>query len=419
MVNKFFWLKGGSERVFFGEAKLLKDRGHDIAFFSMNDERNLPCYQSRFFISHVNYETFGSIKQEILQSLKILYSLEAKRKIKYLLNDFKPDIVHLHNIHHQISPSILDTFKKYNIPTVMTLHDYKLVCPTYSMFAEGKPCQKCRNGKYFWCLLKKCTKDSYVKSLINVMEMYLHHKILHIYDKIDVFISPSVFLKEKIREMGFKRKLIYLPNFIKIEDSGPCYDYKEISIIYFGRLSRGKGLATLIEAVKGMDIKLKIIGDGPLKGELESKVKEDKFDNVLFTGYKKGEGLKQEIKKSMFVVLPSELYENNSRTVIEAFALGKTVIGSRIGGIPELVRDGERGLTFEPQNVKDLKNKIDYLLNSPEKAADMGRNAKKYVERELNPEKHYKQLMKIYRLAIDKRKLMKARKIFFKRSNIT
>jgi len=404
MVNKFFYLKGGSEGVFFDEAELLKNKAHEVAFFSMNDERNFPTGYSKYFVTNIDYQNTKKFQGKIKGALDILYSLEARKKMSSLLCEDKIDIAHLHNIHHQISPSIIEELKKHKIPIVMSLHDYKMVCPSYSMFADGKTCERCKNGKYYRCFLKKCTKNSFLKSALNVVEMYLHHKLLNIYDLVDVFISPSKFLKEKLKEMGFKGEVICLPNFINLEDFEPSYDYKERSIIYFGRLSEEKGLFTLVEGVKGIDIKLKIIGDGPLEKELESKVKEDRLDNIFFTGYKKREELKEKIRKSMFMVLPSEWYENNPRTVIEAFALGKPVIGARIGGIPELVQDGITGLTFEPGNVEDLRDKIKYLMSNPEKISEMGRNARKFVEKELNSERHYKQLIEIYQLAMEKHK---------------
>lgn len=405
LVNKFFYLKGGSERVFLEEADLLKRNGHQVAFFSMFDKRNLSCPQSKYFINHIDYETpVKNIKQKMSQSLKMLYSFEAKEKVEELLNDYQIDITHLHNIYHQISPSILDVFVKYKIPTAMTLHDYKLVCPSYSMLADGKPCEKCKTGKYFWCLLKKCTKGSYAKSLLNVVEMYLHHKILHIYDKIDVFISPSMFLKKKLKEMGFKKEIVHLPNFINAKDYLPKYSFDEKIICYFGRLSEEKGLFTLLNAVKGIDVKLKIIGDGPIKENLKFKVRSEKLDNVDFLGYKSGRELKNEIRSSTTVVLPSEWYENNPKTVLEAFALGKPVIGARVGGIPELVKDGRTGLTFERGNSDDLRSKIESLLKDPQQITEMGKKARQFVEESFNPEKHYRQLMKIYQLAMEKHK---------------
>ncbi len=404
LVNKFLYPKGGSERVLFSEAELLKRNSHQIVFFSTFDQRNSPCPESKYFISHIDYETPVNIKLKILQSLKVLYSFEAKKKLKQLLNDYQIDVVHLHNIYHQISPSVLDVFARYKKPTVMTLHDYKLVCPSYLMLVDGKPCEMCSNGKYYHCFINKCTKNSYSKSLLNTVEMYLHHKILHIYDLVDIFISPSKFLKEKVKEMGFRKEIVHLPNFINTKDYSPKFNFKEKIICYFGRLSKEKGLFTLIEAIKGIDTKLKIIGDGPNKKDLEEKVRRENLESVSFLGYKSGEELKKEVRNSMVLVLPSEWYENYPRSVMEAFALGKPVIGARIGGIPELVKDGETGLTFDPANAEDLRYKMEYLINSPDKIIEMGRNARKFVEKELNPEKHYKELMKIYQLAMKKHK---------------
>ena len=226
--------------------------------------------------------------------------------------------------------------------------------------------------------------------------MYLHHRILHIYDLVDAFISPSRFLKSKLEEMGFKKKIVYLPNFVNLQDYQPEYGWQENSIVYFGRLSKEKGLFTLIEAVKGLDVKLKIIGEGPIRESLEHSAKSKEIGNIEFLGYMSGEDLKNEIKKSMFVVLPSEWYENNPRSIIEGFALGKPAVGARIGGIPELVKDGETGLNFETGNVEDLRSKIKYLINNTDKIVVMGKNARRFVEVELNQEVHYKKLIEIY-----------------------
>jgi len=402
--NKFFWLKGGAEVSFFETAKLLESKGHKVVFFSMKHSDNFPSPYEKYFISRVDYEGGGSIFSKIKAAGRLLYSFEAKAKIEKLIKEERPDIVHLNNIHHQISPSILHTFKKWNLPVVMTLRDYKIVCPTYSMLANGKPCEKCKGGRYYWCSINKCTKNSYAKSLVSVVEMYLHHKILHIYDLIDVFISPSKFLKEKLEEMGFKKKVVYLPNFIDAEDYELEYKYTQKTICYFGRLSKEKGLFTLLDAMKGIDVKLKIIGDGSLKECLRLKVKSENSDNVYFLGYKVREELKNEIKNSMVVVFPSEWYENNPRTVLESFALGKPVVGARIGGIPELVKDNETGLTFEPGNTKDLRDKIEILLAKPDKIVEMGKNARKFVEENFKPEKHYEQLMEIYKMAMARHK---------------
>ena len=239
--------------------------------------------------------------------------------------------------------------------------------------------------------------------MVNTVEMYLHHRILHIYDKIDLYLSPSQFMKDLVREMGFMGEVRYLPNFIHADRYLPSYGWEEGSIVYFGRLSYEKGLETLIDAVKELSVEVKIIGEGPLSDLLISKVKNEGIQNVHFLGYKIGEDLNQEIRKSMFAILPSECYENYPRSAMEAFALGKPVIGTRIGGIPELVTDGETGLSFEPGNVVDLREKILSLLENKNKIIEMGKRARAFVEERLNPEKHYHDLMDIYTEAMSHR----------------
>lgn len=402
-INKYFFIKGGAENSFFATAELIKKNGHQDIPFSMKDRRNFSSPYEKYFVSNVDYERKG-IGYQISNVLKIFYSFEAKHNLDRLIRDIKPDLVHLHNIYHQISPSVLHVIKKYRLPVVMTLHDYKIICGSCLMFANGQLCEACYGGRYYQCFFKGCVKDSRIKSLITTVEMYLHHNLLHIYDLVDIFISPSRFLKEKAEVMGFKPKIVYLSNFINTEAFVPCFDFYEKTICYVGRLAKEKGISTLINAVKGLDLTLKIIGDGPLRESLELEVKSLESKNVEFLGYKSGNELKDEIRQSMFTVIPSEWYENNPRSVMETFALGKPVIGARIGGIPELVKDNVTGLIFEPGNVNDLREKIYYLASHPELIREMGRNARKFVEEELNEEKHYQGLMKIYQYAIEKNK---------------
>lgn len=401
LANKYFHIKGGAENSFFQTAALLREKEHEISFFSMKHPRNFSSEYDKYFISNVDYEDH-SARNIIKASGRILYSFEAKKKISQLVEDEKPDLVHLNNIYHQISPSILHSIKKQKIPIVMSLRDYKLVCTSYSMFANDEICEECANKKYYSCFLKKCVKDSRSKSLLNAFEMYLHHKMLHIYDLVDAFISPSNFLIKKVNEMGFKRRIEYLPNFVDLKDFTPCYEHSERSVCYVGRLSKEKGIETLMNAVKGVDIHLKIIGDGPLMETLMNKKNTEKFHNITFLGFKSGDEIKNETRNTMAVVVPSEWYENNPRSAIEAFASGKPVIGSRIGGISELVRDNETGLTFESGDVGDLREKIQYMLDNPSEVRRMGQNARVFVEQELNTEKHYRRLMEIYNSVLNK-----------------
>ncbi|MCM8760955.1 MAG: glycosyltransferase family 4 protein [Candidatus Omnitrophica bacterium] len=403
LINKFLYAKGGDATATLATGELLKKKGHEVIFWGMNHPLNPPYEYQRYFVENIDFNESAGIFRKIELALNVFYSFEAEKKFEKLVASNRPDLIHLNNFAHQISPSILNVIKRRGIAAVMTMHDYKMVCPSYSMLAGGKPCERCKGGRFYQCFINKCTKDSYLKSLINTLEMYLHHNILHIYDPISVFISPSEFMKNKLEEMGFRGKIARLPYPLMVEKFEPVYGSESRSVVYFGRLSREKGLFTLIDAFKYVEeARLKIIGDGPLKDALISKANSQKASNVEFLGYKKGEDLKREIKNSIFTVIASECYENFPMSVMESFAFGKPVVGSRIGGIPELVKDGQTGITFEPGNAYDLASKIRYLAKSPEKVIEMGKNARKMVEDEFNGEKHYEGLMAIYEEALKK-----------------
>ena len=346
-INKFHYFKGGSEVVYFQTASVIEDHGHNNLFFSMHHPDNQPCATSDYFVPFIDFNDINGLKETVSGAARILYYFNARKLLSKLLEKHHVDIAHLHNVHHQISPSILHELKKRNIPVVMTLHDYKMVCTSYNLLVEERPCEVCVRGNFYKAILHRCVKDSYYKSALAAMEMYLHHTLMDIYDKVDIFISPSIFLKDKLIEMGFKKEIIYLPNFINIErfdqiNENLKEEYEpERSFVYFGRLTHGKGLNTLIEAANLLMINnthdkiyVKIIGEGVLMHELQDLVKDTSIHNVTFLGYLTGDKLYSEIMKSIAVVIPSEWYENNPMAVIEAFALHKPVIGSSIAGIP-------------------------------------------------------------------------------------
>jgi len=402
LINKFLYPKGGDAVCTIETGNLLRSQGHEVAFWGMHHPNNPEYANSDLFVNNLDLNNTVGLRKQLDIAAKLLYSVEAKKKVDALIKRVgKPDVVHLHNFAHQISPSILHVFKKYNIPVVMTMHDYKMVCASYTFLSHGKVCELCKGRKYINCFKQGCVKGSKVKSLLNTIEMYLHHRILKLYDLVDIYISPSAFLKGKNAEMSFKSKIEHIPNFVKHENFNPSYDWQEKSIYYLGRLSHEKGILTLIEAVKGLDVTLKIIGDGPLRLNVENKIKIENISNVKLLGYMTSDQLKNEMSKSMFMVIPSEWYENNPMSVIESFALGKPVIGARIGGIPELVRDNETGLTFESGNTKELSDKIKILLSNDESLKVYGKKARSYVKNTLCADVHYDKLMKVYTAAIN------------------
>jgi glycosyltransferase involved in cell wall biosynthesis len=400
LANKFFFEKGGAEKSLFETARLLQDKGHQTRFFAMQHYRNRPCPDSAHFVSEVDYDDprWG---MKLKSAARMLYSLEAARKLGGLLDEHRIDVAHLNNIYHQISPSILHTLHRRGIPMVMSLRDYKVVCGSYQMLAQGQPCEACNGGRYLQATVKRCVKDSLAASLLTSAEMVLHHRVLDIYRLVDVFIAPSAFLGNKVREMGFKGRVVHLPNFVSGLDAVvPRYGSAHPRLVYFGRLGREKGLATLMRAVKGLPVSLEVIGEGPLREPLQALAQQEAISNVEFAGYMSGGRLDRHVAAAMAVVVPSEWYENNPRSVIEAFALGKPVIGARIGGIPELVRHGDTGLTFTPGGVQDLRSQIEHLLSHPGQVREMGRRGRHLVETELSPERHYEGLMQVYGTAL-------------------
>lgn len=361
-VNKFHYPRGGADKYYLDLGEALESAGHKVAYFSMHHPKNISSPYKKYFVSRLSFNENG-IKDKLKIPGRIIYSLEAKKKFKKLLKDFKPDIIHIHNIYHQISPSILDVAKEFDIPVVMHLHDYKLICPNYQLFAHGKICEACKPNKYFKCLKSKCFKDSYFKSLLAALEMHIHHNILKIYKKnISVFIAPSAFMKKKLVEYAWdkdKIKVIINPfssNLVATEKEIKNIK-KEDYLLYFGRLSKEKGLETLIKAVTMGQQKLKIVGIGPEKENLQ-RIVQDLKTNVEFLGYKSGQELKDIILKAKAVIIPSIWYENMPLSLLEALNLGSIVIAARIGGIPEIVKDQKNGFLFKSGDINDLSRKI-------------------------------------------------------------
>ncbi len=400
-INKFFYVKGGAERYLFNISDLLKSKGHEVAFFSMEHSKNADSQWNRYFVQNVEYNKKHSLKEEVSIFKKTLYSYEAKSKLWQLIDEFKPDIVHLHNFNHQLSPSILSALNIRNIPVVMTMHDLKLVCPSYSMLNHGKVCELCKGKRFYYCATTRCHKNSFKKSLLATLESYLHHQILNSYKNIKCFICPSKFIMNKMQEMGLRGEFIHLSNFVDSNSFKPAIARINKKFIYWGRLSLEKGIFTLISAFKGLSAELEIIGEGPLKQEIEGELKKNNIGNVKLLGYLSGEVLFDKIKDSFAAIIPSEWYENNPISVLEAFALGIPVIGSRIGGIPELVRDGLTGITFEAGDSFDLREKISNALKNPNRIIEMGKNARQFAEQELNSENHYQKLIEIYSQALE------------------
>lgn len=395
-INKFYYRKGGSETYYFGLSNLLRENGQEVIPFSMKDENNYNSKYNKYFVENVSYKNMSS-KEKIKNGMKLIYSFEAKNKVKEIIRDTTPDIAHLHIFQHQISPSIIKEIKKNSIPIVNTIHDLKIICPNYKMFNNGDICEDCKGNKFYNCFKNRCIKDSISNSLLNTIEAYTH-RILKSYDYVDKFICPSEFFKNKFIEFGIpKEKIIHIPNFIDISKFEPNYDSEDY-FIYLGRLSEEKGIKTLITSMKQVNkSKLIIIGNGPLDKELKNIVKNENIKNIEFTGFKSGNELESLIRKCKFMIIPSEWYENAPMSIIECMAYGKPVIGSNIGGIPELIENGRSGLTFKCKDSNDLANKINTLLDDKEIIINMGKESRRIAQDQYDKSIHYKKIIKLYK----------------------
>jgi glycosyltransferase involved in cell wall biosynthesis len=410
LVNNFYYNRGGDCTYLFSLKKLIEAKGHRVSIFSMHHPQNFESRYSQYFVSYINYAEEVK-KKNIHTGIKVLsrsiYSIEAKNKIKRLIDDEKPDIVHLNNIRHHLTPSILHSIRKNNIPVVWTLHDYQLICPNTSFLADGKICEKCRMRRYYWPPIIKCKKGSFLASAMAAIE-HTAQVLTKAYDAVDMYIAPSEFVKSKFVEYGFdESKIICLRHFSDTDCSDGNVEPGDY-ILYAGRLSEEKGIKTLIEAVLRVGtVKLKIAGDGPLREELVLNKRSTDGNNIEFLGHRSHEEIVELIKKCRFVVVPSEWYEVLGLIILEAFACGKTVIGSRIGGITELIRDNDTGMTFIAGNVADLVSKITYLDRNPDIIKKLGESGRLFVKQELDPDGYYKKLMGVYKMATENKKKIK------------
>lgn len=407
--NKFFYPKGGAEVSMFSTETVMRRHGHKVLHFGMKDARNIETEYEKYFVSNVDYRAKG-LARKLAAVGRLMYSLEAKRCMDKLLREHSVDVAHLNNIAHQISPSIIDSLSDAHVPIVMTIRDYKLVCPSYGLVSRGRVCEKCSNKKFINAVREKCHKDSLVQSALVAGEMILHHRLMRIYEKVDTFIATSEFVKRKFYEMGFAGRIVVIPNFVLLSNyPQPDYTYRGRKIAYAGRLSSEKGVCTLIRAMSALDVELVIIGDGPERINCERLVEEMRLKNVKFIGHVSGSELNLVVGECAAVVVPSEWHEPFGRAVIEAYALGKPVISARIGGMTELIEEGVTGYTYPAGDVESLRDTIVKLVTDPARCISMSKEARRKAETEFNEEKHYESLVEVYRSAIAKGKEMELR----------
>lgn len=393
LSNKFFYPRGGDCIHTMQLKELLEKNGHEVAVFAMQFPENQEHTYAAYWPSEVSF--VKKSPQKILASLIRPFGVtEVKKKWTKLLNDFRPDIVHLHNIHSQLSPVIGLIAKTKNIPVVWTLHDYKLLCPAYTFRdRSGNVCEDCLQ-KPETVIRKKCIKGSSFASLLGYLEYKKWNKNL-LSSVTSQFIAPSAFIKHKMIAGGFPdNQITHLYNFSGDEKfvNKPVLQ-RNNTVLYFGRLSQEKGVETLCRAFKRIvGMKLIVIGDGPIKYSLQN---EYASTDIEFTGYQPWSVIQEYLSKAAFAVVPSEWYENNPLTILEALALGTPVLGADIGGIPELISENN-GMLFQPGNVTSLLQKINEMKEKKWMYETISENAKK----RFSMEAFYKKLLYIYNQSI-------------------
>lgn len=398
MAHKEYSIRSGASRHVFELTKLLESAGHEVIPFSLADQRNLPSPYEKYFVSPADFSAVKFSPALFFKNFsRMLWSREGARKMKQLIAATKPNLVHIHNIYHQISPSILPVIKKAAIPVVQTLHDYKIMCPNYLMRAGDWICEKCKYRRYYQPFFQKCVKDSRIASAMVGAET-AWHKILGVYEKnVDVFISPSKFLRDKLGEWKIKaRRVEYLPNFFAAP-LPPRLEGGKYILYGLARLSAEKGLWTLLRAANNLPaIPFKIWGEGPLRPQLEGFIRQQRMINVEFLGDPKTPQAADYVKNAYAVVVPSEWYENNSYALIEAMAYGKPFVTSNIGGNPELAGSNERGLLFTMGDAGALEERIRELWADHNLARSLGEAGQTYVREKLNAQNYLSFLQRVY-----------------------
>lgn len=374
----------------------MRSQGHEVALFSMADERGEVTDYDRHFVEHIDFKVGDGVLRKLRLAAHAVYSVEARRKIRAMIQDFRPDVAHVRNIYHHLSPSILWELKAQGVPVVYHVNDFKLLCPSYNLVARGEACQACKRGAFWRALRSDCYPGIGARATL-VAEAYVH-RWLGTYRKcVDRFLAPSQFVREKFVEHGWDvSKFDVLGHFQKV---GPWTDgaANDSPVLYCGRLSAEKGVDDLLRAIGQVpDVRLVIAGDGPQRGELQGLASQLGLTNVEFVGQVGSAERDVLMARSRFTVLPSRAYETLGKAILESYAQGRAVVATDIGSRREFVRHGETGLLYRCGNVNELAQTITLLAANPAMAEEMGRAGREMVRKEHTPEKHYEKLSGLY-----------------------
>lgn len=392
MVNKFLYPRGGSESYMLYLSEHLEKTGHEIQYFGMYDEKNIVGNSIGLYTGNMDFHSTGM--QRFLYPFKIIYSFEAKKKIMKVIDDFKPDIVHMNNINFQLTPSIIYGIKKKGIPLVQTVHDYQMICPNHLLynFDKNTPCEKCVKGSHMNCIKNKCIHGSLVKSVLGVIEAKFY-SLLKTYKKVDLFVCPSNFLENKILSAKeyYKGKTKTIHNFINKEKFSNSCSKEENYIVYVGRLSKEKGIENIAKAAKLLpEYAFVVAGNGPDEDILKD------IPNVKLLGFVTGEELTELMAKAKVLLLPSVCYENCPLSILEAHALGVPVVTMNSGGMAELVKDGFTGTLVNEPTPEGIAEKLKETLENEDYYNTLRENCKDEKDNILSVEDYAEILIREY-----------------------
>lgn len=422
LVNKFHYRKGGAETYYLTVGSELECMGHEVAYFSMRHPDNPPCRWDKYFVTQREYNNVKNPLKAVRDGMALIYSPEAKRNFQALCEEFRPDVVHLNNVHRQITLSILDApyLRENRVPVFYTAHDYVTVCPGYLMLdGDGRVCDAClEDGRYRHCIENRCVKGSRAKSALAAMEASFNrcHKSNQ---RIDKVIAPSRFMRSKLIEGGWPEgKVVFLQNFAddaildRAANAGAdATDRENPYLLFFGRLSVEKGVDTLLRAFDTaspslpQNMRLVVVGDGPDADEFKELASSlGCAARIEFAGYQSGGALQAYVERASLAIASSRWRENMPYSIVEAFAAGTPVVGTNIGGIPELVDEGKTGFICEPGDVPSMADAISRgvseFLEQPAYAR-LQHNCRSYVMENCSREKFMNDLVDLYKESID------------------
>ncbi|HRY36480.1 MAG TPA: glycosyltransferase [Candidatus Magasanikbacteria bacterium] len=398
-ANKFYYHRGGAEKIFFDTIAGLREKGNEVQEFSMNHLQNLKSPYEKYFISEVDLTGGKNIWHNFWH---LFNSAEVETKLNLLFKEKgKPEVAHLHNVYHQLSASIFKKLKRSKIPTVLTVHDVQVMCPNHRMIRNNSLCERCHKHKYYQCVLGKCVDGSFIKSKVAALEAY-YYWLKGIYQDVDVFITPSAFFKEKMIAWGFpeqKIKVIRNP-YLPPKQVPPLGD----KILYLGRLHQEKGIRYFMESLLLLrDYPVIIAGNGPEEKWVEEFIKKNNLKNVEMAGWVADNKWEEIIKQAKVVVVPSLFYENCSISILEALGYGRLVVATDRGGNRELVIDGKTGFLVSPENSTELAAGIKKAFSLSKTGSDkIIASATKLIFENHNPAEYVKRLEEVYEELINK-----------------